>query len=165
MPEAYLLAQKEVLDILGQEERRRVHLEMDAEETRLDEKYENAQRQMIASCKRQVIMDKSRAVKVLVKAYRARKAHSRLREECRNIYEKLFDETLHAYYYRNLRSGATNWEKPKIWCQNTILCTWWKTYPTPSGPCINFATNRNNDDGRLYCDKWWELNFPCNSSK
>ena len=60
-------------------------------------------------------------------------------------------------YYYNCKTMKMCWERPSDVeiCQNTILYTWWKLHPFPSGQCYNLATKRSDEDELLYCEDCW----------
>jgi len=64
-------------------------------------------------------------------------------------------------YYYNSKTMKMCWEPPSDVdiCQNTILYTWWKLHPFPSGQCFNFATKRSDEDELLYCEDCWNSQF------
>lgn len=107
--EAGVIARKEILHMIGEEERARLHDQMnkaftkrehDKEMTRI--KDETAEREAQARAK-------VYAVSVLSAACRRWLARKRVVER----YEKKYDGEYHAFYYVNKQSGDVSWTKPK----------------------------------------------------
>ena len=64
-------------------------------------------------------------------------------------------------YYYNPNSMEMSWKFPNdtCKCESTVLQTWIFGFPTPKGPCPNFADRRSNDDMHFYCTDCWEAKY------
>ena len=111
--EAKEIARIEVLHMIGEEERARLHDQMnkaftkrehDKERTRI--KVETAEREAQA---RATVY----AVSIVSAACRRWLARKEMRRLCLERYEKKFDGEYHAFYYMNKQSGEVSWTKPK----------------------------------------------------
>ena len=111
--EAKVIAREEIIHIIGEDERSRLCNEMDKafiERARLKEE-ERMQAEVKArdAHKRASIY----AVSLVAAACRKWLARKELRRLCLATYEKIFDESSQAFYYRNKHTGETSWAKPK----------------------------------------------------
>lgn len=111
--EAKVIAREEIIHIIGEEERSRLCNEMDnafIERARLkEEERKQAEVKAMDAHKRASIY----AVSLVAAACRKWLARKELRRLCLQTYEKIFDESSHAFYYRNKHTGETSWTKPK----------------------------------------------------
>jgi hypothetical protein len=64
-------------------------------------------------------------------------------------------------YYYNPHTMEMTWKFPRstVMCEEKVPHTWSYGYPTPIGPCPNFATRRCNEDMHFYCDSCWERKY------
>jgi hypothetical protein len=112
--EVDILARKRILDEAEEGEKRTLLFELETEERRLYQAYKNLQSEIKDRRERQLILDKARAIKAIGKIHLLMKARKQIRQKCREVYEKRFDENYHTYYYINRQTGETSWERPKI---------------------------------------------------
>ncbi|GMH74275.1 hypothetical protein TrLO_g13608 [Triparma laevis f. longispina] len=77
-----------------------------------------------------------------------------------NEWRPMRDNQKYPYYY-NPNTMKMSWKIPRatVACEERVLMTWKFGYPTPQGPCPNFATRRCNEDMRFYCDSCWESKY------
>jgi len=101
LDEVYTIAEKEVIDLLVKYERQRITNEMNEGLCRLDKELNQ-----LAQERENEVMKKKRvqANWILCAAARRWRARQELRKICMTVYEKNFDETYMAYYYRNKRT-------------------------------------------------------------
>lgn len=59
-------------------------------------------------------MTPARAATMLQRTYRRKKGFENLLRLCREVYERIYDPSQHAYYYHNTRTQQTTWEKPAL---------------------------------------------------
>jgi len=99
--EARLIAERENIDILGDEERKRILLEMAKELNNLESKllHEVAEKKKLQSEKKMI-----NATFTLSFAVRRWRVKGILRLKFLDTYEKLFDKSYQAFYYRNKKT-------------------------------------------------------------
>jgi hypothetical protein len=113
-PELYSLAKNEIIAEAEKEEASKQILVLKVEESELNQQCQNILRNMNEHHERQLVADKACANKIIGKIHRMFQARKKIRQKCLEVFKKRFDERYHSYYYINLHSGKTSWEKPKI---------------------------------------------------
>jgi len=99
--EARLIAEKEFISILVQDKRAQIHREMEIECINLETKLMDEFKEHEKNRNKQAIVY---AKNVLVGAVRKWLAKKELRRRCMETYEKAFDTTYKAFYYKNVKT-------------------------------------------------------------
>ena len=112
-PEAKAVAREEILHIIGEEERARLHSEMN--KVFLDREMNKEEARLQSKAKQRDAHARSTLYSVTLVATACRRwlARKELRRLCLETYEKKFDEWNHAFFYRNKVTGEISWSKPK----------------------------------------------------
>ena len=111
--EARVIAREEVLHMIGEEERARLHDQMNKEFTKREQNKE-MMRINIETAKREAQARASvYAVSIVSAACRRWLARKEMRRLCLERYEKKYDGEYHTFYYKNKRTGEVSWTKPE----------------------------------------------------
>ena len=103
-PEAFHIAQKEVIHIIGEEERERIKIEMRRELIKRKEYQEETKNQNIKRNEIDLIRKQKYSAFIITSAVRKWQSVKRLRENCIENYEKIFDVNSRTFYYRHMRT-------------------------------------------------------------
>ncbi|KAL7465338.1 hypothetical protein ACHAXS_007429 [Conticribra weissflogii] len=111
--EAEEIARTEILEIIGEEEKARLRSMMDlALAEQLKEREEAKQQARIAKA-RYDARSEVHAISLVGRACRKWLARKKLRLLCLEAFEKNFDPIHHAFFYTNVKTGESNWLKPR----------------------------------------------------
>ncbi len=112
--ELHLVAKNEIVAEVAKEEESRLMMALKAEESKLQQQCQNLLHTFNESRERQIIADKASANKIVERLFRMFQARKIVRQKCKEVFKKRFDEKYHSYYYINLNTGKTSWERPRI---------------------------------------------------
>ena len=112
-PEAKRIAREEVLHIIGEEERERLCSAMNKDCVERERLKEKARLEIVAKKTEAHARASIYAISIVAMACRKWLARKELRRLCLKTYSKKFDETNHAFFYRNNITGDVSWIKPK----------------------------------------------------
>lgn len=122
-PEAFHIAQKEVIHIIGEEERERIKIEMRRELIKRKEYQEETKNQNIKKNEIDLIRKQKYSAFIITSAVRKWQSVKRLRENCIENYEKIFDVNSRTFYYRHMRTVCLfcSYFAPLFVTQNRIM--------------------------------------------
>jgi len=103
-PEATYLAEKEVIHMIGEEERERAKEDMKKDLIKMDKLKKNVKADRYSKENKHHQRKLKYAINVISAAVRRWKAVKKLQQMCYETYEKLFDANSHEFYYRNSRT-------------------------------------------------------------
>ena len=103
-PEAREIATKEIMFMMGEEEKERVRKEMMDDAKNIEEDQAREQRESHALTIKYKYMDEKYAACLILKTYQRWRARKILFEKCSEVFEKVFDTRHKAFYYMNRRT-------------------------------------------------------------
>jgi len=110
LDEANVVAEKEVIEILVRTEKKRIRNESKQDLQRLDQELDQEAKRVEVEYEEN---QRTRANWIICAAARRWLARKELRKAGIDTFEKLFDDTYKAFFYRNKRTGEVSWLKPK----------------------------------------------------
>lgn len=111
--ELYLIAKNEIIAEVEHEEESKLMVVLKTEQSKLHQQCLNLLRTISDHRERQIIADKACANNIFQRLYRMFQARKKVRQKCEEVFKKRFDERYHSYYYINLHTGKTSWERPR----------------------------------------------------
>lgn len=111
--EAEEIAQREILEIIGEEEKSRLRDMMSLAWSQRRKEIEEAKQQARIAKSRSDSRYEVHAISLVGKACRRWLARKKLRALCLETFEKNYDPTHHAYFYTNTKTGESQWSKPR----------------------------------------------------
>ena len=103
-PEAFHVAEREIIHIIGEEERERIKIEMRRELIKRKEYQEETKNQNNIKKEKDLMRKQKYSAFIITSAVRKWQSVKRLRQNCIENYEKIFDVNLRTFYYRNIRT-------------------------------------------------------------
>ena len=111
--EAKVIAREEVLHMIGEEERARLHDQMNKAFAKREHDKVMMRTKVDTSKREAQARATVYAVSVVSAACRRWLARKEMRHLCLERYEKKYDEEFHTFYYKNRQTGEVSWTKPK----------------------------------------------------